>query len=305
MKYVPNLIPETSRVTQFEGFNQPYSLKKPGWWLVLSYMGSIVFLLGGLGNIFSRFWEGFFFLILGLVLLPGVHNELEQRLRFTFTWLIKTLFCVTLIGITVTISNSYDKEEQLAKAVLEGQRAQTAFEQEKERIKAEEKTQARKDSLDKYLSLAKADIKSHHFSTAVYFFDKALFFADTGEASIINERAGSYFKAGKYEQSLTDYTTLIEADEEVSANLYQRALCYEKLGNRQEAVNDLKDAIALGNEKAEQLYERINPLKRRVSYYVTRCCDGSTSSATGRGACSHHRGVCKWNDPVYETYRKY
>jgi hypothetical protein len=24
------------------------------------------------------------------------------------------------------------------------------------------------------------------------------------------------------------------------------------------------------------------------------CCDGSRSYATGRGACSHHGGVCKW-----------
>lgn len=24
------------------------------------------------------------------------------------------------------------------------------------------------------------------------------------------------------------------------------------------------------------------------------CCDGSRSSATGRGACSHHGGVCEW-----------
>jgi uncharacterized lipoprotein YehR (DUF1307 family) len=25
-----------------------------------------------------------------------------------------------------------------------------------------------------------------------------------------------------------------------------------------------------------------------------KCCDGTTSSATGRGACSHHGGVCEW-----------
>jgi hypothetical protein len=24
------------------------------------------------------------------------------------------------------------------------------------------------------------------------------------------------------------------------------------------------------------------------------CCDGSRSGATGRGACSHHGGVCRW-----------
>lgn len=25
-----------------------------------------------------------------------------------------------------------------------------------------------------------------------------------------------------------------------------------------------------------------------------RCCDGTRSYATGRGACSHHGGVCEW-----------
>jgi energy-coupling factor transporter transmembrane protein EcfT len=45
----------------------------------------------------------------------------------------------------------------------------------------------------------------------------------------------------------------------------------------------------------------------RVKYrekYVTRtvganCCDGSTSNATGRGACSHHGGVCSWAVEYY------
>ena len=38
--------------------------------------------------------------------------------------------------------------------------------------------------------------------------------------------------------------------------------------------------------------------KREKSSYEVRvgalCCDGSRSSATGRGACSHHGGVCQW-----------
>ena len=38
--------------------------------------------------------------------------------------------------------------------------------------------------------------------------------------------------------------------------------------------------------------------KSESSSYEVRvgaiCCDGSRSSATGRGACSHHGGVCQW-----------
>jgi predicted phage tail protein len=38
--------------------------------------------------------------------------------------------------------------------------------------------------------------------------------------------------------------------------------------------------------------------KKETQLYQVRvgaiCCDGSRSYATGRGACSHHGGVCKW-----------
>jgi len=38
--------------------------------------------------------------------------------------------------------------------------------------------------------------------------------------------------------------------------------------------------------------------KKETQTYKVRvgaiCCDGSRSYATGRGACSHHGGVCKW-----------
>ncbi|HKB45746.1 MAG TPA: hypothetical protein VKC90_15215, partial [Chitinophagaceae bacterium] len=39
------------------------------------------------------------------------------------------------------------------------------------------------------------------------------------------------------------------------------------------------------------------PKKESQTYGVrvgAICCDGSRSYATGRGACSHHGGVCKW-----------
>jgi hypothetical protein len=39
------------------------------------------------------------------------------------------------------------------------------------------------------------------------------------------------------------------------------------------------------------------PKKESQAYEVrvgAICCDGSRSYATGRGACSHHGGVCKW-----------
>ncbi len=44
-----------------------------------------------------------------------------------------------------------------------------------------------------------------------------------------------------------------------------------------------------------------------VSYYTHRtgaiCRDGTTSSATGRGACSHHRGVAQWITSTQKSIR--
>ncbi len=39
------------------------------------------------------------------------------------------------------------------------------------------------------------------------------------------------------------------------------------------------------------------PANQKETYQIrvgAICCDGSRSYATGRGACSHHGGVCQW-----------
>src|SRR5690606_41486298 len=104
------------------------------------------------------------------------------------------------------------------------------------------------------------------------------------------------------------YTLSLHDALPISSNdelLYSRALCYSKSGQTADAVRDCRKAMKLGNKEANKLHEKINPIKKRIAYYVTRCCDGTTSNAKGRGACSHHGGVCNWNEPVYEEYRKY
>jgi tetratricopeptide (TPR) repeat protein len=123
------------------------------------------------------------------------------------------------------------------------------------------------------------------------------------EFTLLDLKAEYLLKDKKFIEAVSIFNLLIENDPEV--NYLKRAICFEKLHKRQEVVNDLKKAIALGNEEASLLYDKINPIKKKIAYYVTRCCDGSTSNAKGRGACSHHDGVCNWNDPVYTEYRDY
>ncbi|MDB5198754.1 MAG: hypothetical protein JWO92_717 [Chitinophagaceae bacterium] len=66
----------------------------------------------------------------------------------------------------------------------------------------------------------------------------------------------------------------------------------KKFRQVQQAASDYTDNTSTNNTKAyrQKRYSK--------SYGTTRigamCCDGTRSYATGRGACSHHGGVCQW-----------
>jgi len=117
--------------------------------------------------------------------------------------------------------------------------------------------------------------------------------------------AKSLLQKGKSREALDIYNSLLAQYSGDADLLYDRASYYLKIGKMKLAVHDLSSSMEAGNNLAGKMYNKVNPIKRKVAYYVTRCCDGTTSSATGRGACSWHGGVCNWNDPVYEEYRKY
>lgn len=191
-------------------------------------------------------------------------------------------------------------EEEKLKIAVEKQRL------EQERIEAECLEAERVADLSRHTSIAKALYDKNHISNAIKHLDSSLTIANAQEdTSIFGLKAACYYKLKKYDEAVAIHTQLLELGVSSAKHYYERARCYDRLGKRQEAVNDLKNAVSLGNPKAEALHDQINPIKREIAYYVTRCCDGSTSSAKGRGACSHHGGVCNWNDPVYREYRKY
>ncbi len=108
----------------------------------------------------------------------------------------------------------------------------------------------------------------------------------------------------KYKIALPKIDSIIAQNPNKKELYYQRALCYNALGQKQEALNDLQ-FIGLKDKRTQSLYNKINPVRKEIIGYVTRCRDGSTSSARGRGACSHHGGVANWNEPIYREYRKY
>jgi hypothetical protein len=59
-----------------------------------------------------------------------------------------------------------------------------------------------------------------------------------------------------------------------------------------------KRLIKMSQRNDQPVVRQITYQKKKVNVSTVRtgarCCDGTLSSATGRGACSHHGGVCEW-----------
>jgi tetratricopeptide (TPR) repeat protein len=165
----------------------------------------------------------------------------------------------------------------------------------------------------KYYELAKKFLQQNKAEEALAAFEKAKMYASNDDkAKLQKESKQMYvsiaevtFKNGRHTEALEMYSKLATDYSDNAHFFYQKATCYIKLGKIKEAVRELKKAMKLGDKTATWLYDTINPQKKRIAYYITRCCDGTVSHSTGSGACSHHGGVCDWNEPVYESYRDY
>ncbi|WP_315822391.1 tetratricopeptide repeat protein [Paraflavitalea speifideaquila] len=169
-----------------------------------------------------------------------------------------------------------------------------------EKAKADVQAQQRKDSFDYYIRKSNSLKDRRKTHEAVKQLDYAATFAngqfetdqiEKEKNEIKTTETINLVKAGKYKDALPVISTLLLTDPANSNLRYHQAMCYSKTGDVQEAVNTLKPLIQSGNPEAEKLHNKINPIRKRVAYYVTRCWDGSTSGANGSGACSHHGGV--------------
>jgi len=310
MRYVPNLIPDKSKVLRDYFKGHIYEPRQPNQLLtVLSWIFGIFFLIGALVSI-SHPLLTLVFGLLGFILLPPGHRWLERKLRFRLTTKVKSILVAAIIISAMPLTshyNSIDKQEAL-------NLKQKTEQEAKQKEEADKKDQERKDSLNYHIQLVSKLKQEHKTDEATKQLGFALAFAltQTDKDQISKERIAisaiktfDLVKAGKYQTALPELNNLIAQDGNNSDLFYNRAICYSKTGKIQEAVTDLKPLVQAGNSEAIKLHDKINPIKKRISYYVTRCCDGSTSSSKGRGACSRHGGVCDWNEPVYEEYRKY
>ena len=310
MRYVPNLIPDNSKVLPdyFKGSIYNATKKNPLRDTILWVIG-IFFFIGALVFIKHPVMTLIFGLI-GFILIPPGQQYLERKLKFRLTSKIKTIAASALFIGSVPLTSHYDAIDK--KIAYEQKLADEKAAKEKEI--ADQKEQQRKDSLTFYINQSNLLAKDHKIDAANQQLQYALAFAilPTDKENVEKQKIGiaaiktsDLVKAGKYQAALPEINNLLNADPSNSELIYNRAICYSKTGKIQEAVGDLKSLIQSGNTEAEKLHDKINPIRKRVSYYVTRCWDGSTSNAKGSGACSHHGGVKNWNEPIYEEYRKY
>jgi len=211
----------------------------------------------------------------------------------------KTIYWILGFFILAVFANTKKAEDD--KEQEESENLAYAQVLEKEKLEL-----VRQDSLVYFNHISDSLVKRKQLKKAIQFLDTAILYANyTAKDSLVDKKADHFIARRKYGEAIESLTVLASNNYELGETYFKRAKCYQKKRLKQEAVDDLRQAINYGNSDAEKLYEKINPERKRVSYYVTRCCDGSTSYAKGRGACSHHGGVCNWNEPVYETYRKY
>lgn len=113
------------------------------------------------------------------------------------------------------------------------------------------------------------------------------------------------FHEGDYFNTIEYLTYIVDKGYKNAEVYFLLGSAYLNLDDRYNAINSFKISSQYGNSRASELYELLNPIKKRLAYYVTLCCDGTYSYSSGRGTCSWHDGVCNWKYPIYEDYREY
>ncbi|WP_312332239.1 tetratricopeptide repeat protein [Sphingobacterium sp.] len=304
-RYVSGLISPSKKVFKdiFHGSSSHKYTKTFSWWKILLSSSIMLSAFVLANNLLSR-------LILAAIstlFIPATESGWENLLRVKLVPKVQLFITVLLIIFSIPVSmasHHFQLQKEQERALL----AQA----EKQKKELEAKNEAiRKDSLHHYLKLLDAPVKD--IDKSLRLIDRANTFAKFSDEidQLTNKRnklrstqIDLLIKHGKYSDALGKLDDLIVQDKNVD-HYYRRAVCYQKLRQPQEAVNDLTIAIELGSTAAQRLYNTINPLRKRIIGYVTRCCDGTTSNARGRGACSWHGGVCNWNDQIYQEYRQY
>lgn len=223
------------------------------------------------------------------------HNELKGKLK------IAAVAVPVSLGIGYVGYSNHQKQEKerIEREQVEAERIR--IEEEKKRLAI----QAKIDSSQVYLDLATKDFDRKRYKQSIINLDSALL--------VYPENYEAQFKKGialkerrKYQDAIDELDNLSRKTGQYKSEIHLiKGQCLLKLKKKEDGIVQIYEASELGNEEAQKLYDKVNPIIKEITGYRRRCCDGTTSYASGKGACSHHGGVCKWNEPIYRERRKY
>ena len=310
MNYVPDLIPKDKKVLPeyFKGKPLIYAQGSSAS-STIGYIGAIVCFFFSFLYI-SHLIVTFLFGVLGLIISPPGHYLIEKLFRFKFTRIVKISFSVLLVLVASFFIRHYDQIEKAAENLrnlkTQKEHEQKLADQKLEQLRIDSfnlrlkliESLATQGNIEEVISLIDSESTRPHSQSEVATIDKI-------RTDCKKEKALNLVEKGDFKLALPLLNELLANNTSDINLLYNRALCLFKSGKLQEAVNDLRHGVESSDQESKNLYEKINPIKKRVVGYTTLCCDGTTSSAQGRGACSWHGGVCEWNHPIYQEYRKY
>lgn len=303
MKYIKELIPKEHRVNLSQYHSDIHKMSVNDQKVYLTVL-AIILSLVAIIYLESRFIISILLLFAAVCLYQKTSDLIEDIFRFSFTKKIKSyLFCsLFLIGIPFNIH--YINSEKIALAAQKIQNEKEAIAQkikQEQEVKQQQERQLQQQILLKeaehFKKLGNIELAQRSYKKALICFDKC---EKANVGIVVN------YQKGLCLMGLSNYDSAIVAfSSSISDSSYiQIGKCYEKQNLKANALRYYKMA---GTQEGEKLYNKLNPIRRRVLYYQTMCCDGtpSPSNAKGRGACSHHGGVCNWNHPVYEEYREF
>ena len=283
--------------------------------LGLAIMGGYL-ILNTIIAIFEAIFPFIPYLLLGIIIYSSIQWVEEKLVEHNNDWKLfyeKTLkrklkFAVFLAPLILAFGyysyTDYLEQKRVTQAKLEAERIE--IERKQAIIEAERLAlQAKKDSSLHYFEVAEKYFYKKHYKQSLANLDSSLMlFPDNHQAKFTKGLVLK--KRRKYKNAIAVFDELIDETNSYDGQSYlEKGRCLLKLHKKKEAILQLHLSAELKNEEAQKLYDKVNPLIKVKTGYLTRCCDGTISYASGRGACSHHGGVCNWNEPIYTNRRKY
>jgi tetratricopeptide (TPR) repeat protein len=308
VKYIPNIIPQGKKIDVSLYIKESPKAKQPKLNIGLEFLGGL-FIFIGFVFFFSKFLIGILFVLAGFSFVSGTRKIIEEILQFTFTRKLQNYFVGILFVIGLPVNSYYNSQQEALLVKQQYEQRQSAIrdsiqriENEKQRIADEKDRLALLDTINIHLGKARSYIDKKNYNKAILEYSIAQEYLPSNK-DIKYERALCYKKMKSYDEAITSFESL----QGYNNAQFQIAQCYEGKGEKRSAIALYKQLGEAGNKKATARYEKLNPIKKHLSYYQTVCCDGtfSPSNAKGRGACSHHGGVCDWDYPIYDEYREY